>query len=128
MTTLRADLCGNGMTAGDPSRCHGGFNVDAARVNSSLRGCDMMKRNKSARSLVGGGVLSIAVGALFAGSLGGYPTVAQAMPIAVQVDIEGFWQPDVTRPMECIRSGMNVTCIMNNAGFAHLLTGTYISP
>lgn len=45
--------------------------------------------------------------------------------IVPRYNIEGSWQADPTRPMQCIRTGLNVECTMNNPRFVHRLNGEY---
>ncbi len=45
-----------------------------------------------------------------------------------QFDIEGSWQADASRPMQCFRSELDVTCVMVNQGFSHQLNLSYVAP
>lgn len=44
------------------------------------------------------------------------------------LEVEGDWIADPSRPLQCIRAGSNVECIMVNAWFAHKAVGKYITP
>jgi hypothetical protein len=49
----------------------------------------------------------------------------------VRFDIEGNWQADATRPMQCVRIGTNVgataSCLLVNQGFAHQFELRYVN-
>lgn len=68
---------------------------------------------------------TLTLGALLVGQ----DAAAQA---PVRFDIEGSWQADATRPMQCVRSGTSVgataSCLLVNQGFAHQFELRYVTP
>jgi hypothetical protein len=70
--------------------------------------------------------LWLACAVLLAGSV---PAQASAQStIRPAFDLEGAWQADASRPMQCFRSETEVTCIMVNDGFSHEMHMLYVSP
>lgn len=86
-----------------------------------------MQGNRKHSFVKRGGPRSHSRAAVFAIALAaaGYQSSIQKAQAEEHHNIEGVWQADASRPMQCIQVGSSIGCIMVNSGFAHLLTGTY---
>jgi hypothetical protein len=69
---------------------------------------------------------ALAVAALAVAGYASWAHTAEAIPI--QFDIDGRWQADPSRPMQCSRTGEQVGCTMVNESFSHSLNGWYTGP